>query len=119
MGTLSGSGTVIGPSLTSEFPNAFVIGIEDALDVAVQSSQHSDTCMHQEVATFGGADPLILRRPRPRGYIELPLARAARVRHSPLFARTARRASARPTSPPPSGLVPGQCPHVYLRCLNL
>ncbi len=36
--------------------SVFAIGIKNPFDVAVQRPQHTDACMHQKVAAFGGAD---------------------------------------------------------------
>jgi hypothetical protein len=42
----------------------FAISIEHALDVAIECPQHADARMHQEVATFGGADQINDQRRR-------------------------------------------------------
>jgi hypothetical protein len=34
----------------------FSIGLEHTRDVSIERPQHADVCMHQEVATFCGAD---------------------------------------------------------------
>jgi hypothetical protein len=34
----------------------FAIWIEHTLEVTIERPQHADACVHQDVATFGGAD---------------------------------------------------------------